>query len=152
MVCFVVGLFSPCNFFSLHFNLWSFYWHIFNSLIFSSVMSNLLMSLSKAFFISKAVFLIRSLFFFIIFLSLHIFVYLAICSCMLSGFSSRTFNVVISHSYFKFLCDNSKTGISEFVFDDYFFSSDLVFPCLLTYFVKFLKPRCNISGNRNWDK
>lgn len=152
MVCFVVGFFSPCNFFSLHFNLWSFYWHIFNSLILSSVTSNLPMSLSKAFFISMAVFLISSPFFFISFLCFHIFVYLAICSCMLSAFFSRTLNIVISHSYFKFFCDNSKTAISEFGFDDYFFFSDLIFPCLLTYFLKSLKAGCNISDNRNWGK
>lgn len=113
-------------------------------------MSNLLISTSKAFFISVVVFLTSTLLFFCYFFEFLSFSLL--CHCMLSAFFIRAPNILVSHSYFNPCLIIRKPAICESGFDDNFvcrlcFSLSVGMPCNL-----FLKARFDVSGNRNWDK
>lgn len=85
---------SKC-FFSLLFCFWSFYWHILKltEILFSDVTS-LLMSSSKAFFTSVAVFLIPGISFWF-FLDFHFFAHTVHLFCMLSTVFIRAHGIVI---------------------------------------------------------
>ena len=89
--------------FFLLFSFRGFYWDIFSLKFLVLTMSSLLISPSKAFFISVTVFLISTiccLLFFRVFISL---LTLSLCSCMLSTLSIRalsTLIIVVLYSYF----------------------------------------------------